>query len=1028
MRLRRRRPTTAKEMICRVVFLLGGVLVFFAGVDSADAAARARVHHDETGWRLKVDEKDFFVKGVVWGYTPKNETYTYNLWTRSDEFIRDFLDYEFGSMRAIGVNAIRTFATIPPKWVSYIYHKHGIMTAINPLMGRYGSLVGGIWRPYTNYADPATRRVLKREFIETVKKYKDTPGVLLFALGNESNYGLSWKSFEIENLPVGERNEKKARYLYTLFQEAIEEGKRIAPDHLFTIVNGDIQYIDLIAELMPNLDLLGVNAYRGRSFGALWRDVEKKLGIPVLFFEFGADAFNSRTFKEDQPAQASYLNSQWREIYRKSAGHGQEGSALGGFVFEWRDEWWKYRQTENLDIHDKTASWGNGGYKYDYIEGANNMNEEWWGINRMGAMSARGFYEAEPRIAYDTLRHLWRIDPYRASRRVIDRAMISFEDQSSATRSEAVRLSKRSIQADPYRLAGASVRMEMIGGGFESEIDEDGLDGAYNSHGLMGFLNFEFEPTPNLSGDFTLNFIADASDSEFEFKYGDRVIDEVGPSASKFEIYDLRATYRNANFDLNTFYHTPRYHWGNEGDFFGLLRETTDMEGEDIWNSKAPYGVEYVGKDSMDGLKIVVGPEIYWGANPKGILKYQFGPDKAFTFIHAQDLARRSGASDGGNEATSPRATQTTLQGRFDLGRGVELTVGALMANMYKVGEKYDYIENSTIVEDEIDFMDTLSAKANVAFDLTNRARAYLMGTYAGLVADGGERPREFDTRLPYSEYGDKWEAEAGALVSFGAFSLYPRALYRENLIDANPLIEPEITGTTLLPGIEPRDRDDDPFAVLSNRSARAGELYLTYDPTPETPFYAYDNDLREDAPFAFNVGLTMIRFNTAADSELFYYKEGKRNARFGRGLDADDLWTLTSKLVFNPLKSLKILTKFEAGKAQTEGKPVEAITYYKIEGELIWDRRDIIGAKFKKDSWGPYDFERQFNLTYPEQYELKYVRLLERGRELRDSSRFGVKLLHRTLDENSPAKFYRDGLNTSMSEIQTFVEYRFDI
>ena len=40
-----------------------------------------------------------------------------------------------------------------------------------------------------------------KQVLEQVEKYKDVRGVLMFALGNESNYGLSWSSFEIENLP-----------------------------------------------------------------------------------------------------------------------------------------------------------------------------------------------------------------------------------------------------------------------------------------------------------------------------------------------------------------------------------------------------------------------------------------------------------------------------------------------------------------------------------------------------------------------------------------------------------------------------------------------------------------------------------------------------------------------------------------------------------------------------------------------------------------------------------------------------------
>ena len=42
------------------------------------------------------------------------------------------------------------------------------------------------------------------------------------------------------------------------------------------------------------------------------------------------------------------------------------------------DGWWKTKQDEDLDIHNTDASWPNGGYPFDYAEGQNNMNEEWF--------------------------------------------------------------------------------------------------------------------------------------------------------------------------------------------------------------------------------------------------------------------------------------------------------------------------------------------------------------------------------------------------------------------------------------------------------------------------------------------------------------------------------------------------------------------------------------------------------------------------------------------------------------------------
>jgi hypothetical protein len=174
-------------------------------------------------------------------------------------------------------------------------------------MGRYGYNVDGKWYPQTNYAHPRTRETMKNDVLEIVKKYKNVPGVLLFALGNENNYGLEWSSFEIENLPEGERYQEKAKYLYTLYNEVIVEAKQIDSEHPFLIVNGDIQYIDLIKKHCTDLDILGVNAYRGISFTDMWQRVHKQLGLPILLTEFGSDAFNALENREEQLGQAEIV-------------------------------------------------------------------------------------------------------------------------------------------------------------------------------------------------------------------------------------------------------------------------------------------------------------------------------------------------------------------------------------------------------------------------------------------------------------------------------------------------------------------------------------------------------------------------------------------------------------------------------------------------------------------------------------------------------------------------------------------------
>ena len=1026
-------------------------------MSQAQAADVVTTYQDENGWKLLVNGNDFYVKGVVWGYTPRNQNFNYNLYGQSDEFVKKLLDYEYGLMRAAGVNAVRSFSIMPPKWVTYVYEEYGIMTVINPLMGRYGATIGGKWVPRTDYSDELTRATLKKEMLEVVEKYKNVSGVLMFAFGNESNYGLEWSSLEIENLPEGERHKEKAKYLYSLFNEVMTAGKKIDKNHPFTVVNGEVQYIDLIAEYVPALDIFGVNSYRGKSYTDLWEDVKNKLDLPVLFFESGSDAYNARTKQEDMLSQATILKNQWQEMYTKSYGNGEEGNSIGAFVFEWRDEWWKFNVGEQaeMDVHNTNASWAAGGYPSDFVEGANNMNEEWWGITRLGTVNSDGIYTAEPRMAYDTMKEVWKIDPYLYKKAAINQSFNEINMDYLELKGDVRRLKEESKETtQKIRLSGARIETKFIMQGFDEDLAEDGEEGIDFQSGQMLFLDFAFDPTDKITGQASINILADVPDELMEINYGMRgetvnvlqveTVNFTGDDVTvlvpvevddreRVEIYDFSATYSTDDFDFNSFYHTPRYHWGYEGDFFGLIRETTDMAGEDIWNAKAPEGAEFVGKRKLDGLKIVAGPEIFWGANPKVVLKYWQTHDlpiigeTEYSFIHSEDVSR-AGDSATATSATTRQSRATTLFGKTNITDSSNIEVGLIAAASEKIDDKYTYKDGNQIKEDEIEFEDTLGIKARLNFNVFG-AQAYVAGAYQGLVADGGTAviPGNFISLLPYSDYGNKREFDAGVMMNYGHWMIFPRVLWRDNLEDSNPLIPPDINGNELTTGISPRNTDDDPFAVLDNRAARSAEIFFTYDPTGATPFAAWDNDWRENAPVAFSFGANYTEWRETTDANLFFFEPTSENASFGVGLPPEDTWAVASRIVANPNNRLTLIANLLGAYQQSTGDPTGGTRkFYEAEGKVVFDRKHILSGYVKKDAWGPYDFHEQFNITYPWQYKLDYSYLLDSNLDELTSSKIGVRGLYRTLDSNSPGDEYQDGRNDFMFETIFYVNWAF--
>ena len=250
----------------------------------------------------------------------------------------------------------------------------------------------------------------------------------------------------------------------------------------------------------------------------------EKLDIPVVFFEFGSDAFNAREFREDQVSQALILKDQWQEMYNKAAGNGEEGNSIGAFIFEWRDEWWKYLQIENLDIQDTNANWSNQAYLFDWAEGKNNMNEEWWGITALGPMNSEGVSTARPRMAYDVMTEVFRIDPYTAGKAEIN-SMFANMDVGLFELKGDVRAVKTEMEENRRKLnfTGGRLQGEMVVRGNELGLEVDGENSLEFSDGQMVFLDFGFQPSDKVSGQMTVNVLANVADKrDLEFTYGDR--------------------------------------------------------------------------------------------------------------------------------------------------------------------------------------------------------------------------------------------------------------------------------------------------------------------------------------------------------------------------------------------------------------------------------------------------------------------------------------------------------------------------
>jgi hypothetical protein len=686
------------------VFFL--ILLAFAAKAQAD---KVSVLNSTDGMKLTVNGEDFMVNGMNWDYFPIGTNFSYSLWNQPDDIIRAALDAEMSLLKNMGVNTIRVYTGIQPRWIEYIYKNYGIYTMLNHSFGRYGLTVDGAWVGNTEYADPKTKKLLMQEVTEMADLYKGTPGLLLYLLGNENNYGLFWEGAETEDIPIEDRKSTvRATAMYRLFNEATVAMKGIDRSHPVAICNGDLLFLEIIQQECPDIDILGTNMYRGVSFGDAFQRVRDELNKPILFTEFGADAYNALEGSEDQQAQAYYMLYNWKEIYENAAGLGKADNSLGGFTFQFSDGWWKFGQTKNLDIHDTNASWANGGYDKDFLEGENNMNEEWFGICAKGQTSARGLYTLYPRAAYYALKEAHQYNPYgdAASLESLERffseitimdAVIKARGDNAALNAEQgskLRVSELRAELSTYYTGGAlTTTPKNPDPDNVTYPDQRGFD-----HMESFYFGLEAKPADNVRANVTFNVLGNVATNPInEIFYENRgrplgvqtaAGNAVLTALDRVAVYQAEYTWDHKLFTLDGFYRTGHYHWGYEGDFFGLYPEANYGPNIDIYNGNAPSGFEIEGKKYLKGLTFAYGPELWWGANPAILLKYtKEVANFEVTGIFHEDLDD-PGFAISSIAVPQPRTRRATLYAERKLGK-LEVGVGGIWGGQPLVAREF---------------------------------------------------------------------------------------------------------------------------------------------------------------------------------------------------------------------------------------------------------------------------------------------------------------------------------------------------
>jgi exo-beta-1,3-glucanase (GH17 family) len=291
--------------------------------DAASPAARAVQLVDG---ELRVDGEPFYLRGVCYNPVPRGATHP------------DGVDFaglsasDIPLMQQAGINVIRTYVPLVDRAVLDALYAAGIR------------VINGIF-----VADGATA-----DAVALARSLKDHPAILLWSLGNEWNYNGLYANLSLDDA--------RARIAEVAAALRAED-----PDHPIATVYGELPSADTVAAL-SDIDVWGLNVYRGIGFGTLFADWAALSDKPMFVAEYGADAFNADTGMYDPDSQALAVGELTAAI--RAAG----GRVLGGTVFEWADEWWKVGGG-SPSVQEVGGSAPGGG---PYPDGT--FNEEWWGL------------------------------------------------------------------------------------------------------------------------------------------------------------------------------------------------------------------------------------------------------------------------------------------------------------------------------------------------------------------------------------------------------------------------------------------------------------------------------------------------------------------------------------------------------------------------------------------------------------------------------------------------------------------------
>ena len=294
----------------------------------------------------------FDIKGISWSPHEKGA----NRPTPHDHLRA--ADRDLPLMKAANINVVKTYHALPRAVMDKL-QAQGMMAIVGVLS------------------------TANAEFESVVTELRDHPALLMWLVGNEWNLNRFYGTCEMEAC-------------YARVAEVVRRIKSLDPKHPVGTSFAPAGEIPTEQDWrrLEAVDVWGLNIYSRPGFFnrfTSWRLQAQRSGFNRPFFlsEYGADAYDNRTGRANEAAQAEALRLQTREIRGQLSARNAAFPCLGGTPFEWNDEWWKRGNNGGQEP---------GGFVHGGVADDGFANEEWWGVVDI---------DRRPRAAYQVLKELY---------------------------------------------------------------------------------------------------------------------------------------------------------------------------------------------------------------------------------------------------------------------------------------------------------------------------------------------------------------------------------------------------------------------------------------------------------------------------------------------------------------------------------------------------------------------------------------------------------------------------------------------